>query len=258
MTGTRMSSLDLTPHAVAVPRALRIWRHGLMELRIVVRNGEQLLLALVIPLGLILAHAAVGERLGIPAEPFVASVIALGIWSTGFTSLAVLTGFERRYGVLERLVGTPLRQVDLLLGKAVGVALIAAGQAAVLAAAGLAVGWRPRPYLAQTAVVAGVAPLALLAFAALALALAGTASAELTLGLSNLIYLLAAAAGVMLPLASYPSWAQPWLAALPTTALAESLRNWAVGVVDPRPLVVAAVWAGLSIAVARKVFRWTS
>lgn len=252
-----MSSLDLTPAAVAVPRRLRVWRHALMELRVLVRNGEQLLLALAIPLGLILGHAAVGPELGISTEPFVASVIALGVWSTGFTSLAILTGFERRYGVLERLVGTPLRRVDLLLGKALGMALVAIAQATVLSVAGLVVGWRPHPTPVQTAVLAAVVPLALLAFSALGLALAGAASAELTLGLSNLIYLLGAAGGVLLPVASYPAWAQPWLSALPTSALAESLRLWATGGVDPWPLLVVAVWAAGGLALARKVFRWT-
>ena len=113
-----MSGLDLTPAAVPAPRAVRIRRHALIETRLVVRNGEQLLLALVIPLGLIIANAAVGARIGIAREPFIASVIALGLWSSGFTSPAITTAFERRYGVLERLVATPLRRADLLLGKA--------------------------------------------------------------------------------------------------------------------------------------------
>ena len=252
-----MSGLDLVPAAVAVPRRLRVWRHALMELRVLVRNGEQLLLALAIPLGLIIGHAAVGQGLGIAAEPFIASVIALGVWSTGFTSLAILTGFERRYGVLERLVGTPLRRVDLLLGKALGMGLVAVAQATVLSLAGVAAGWRPRPAPAQTLVMVVVVPLALLAFSALGLAQAGAASAQLTLGLSNLVYLLGAAGGVLLPVASYPDWAQPWLAALPTSALAETLRHWATGSVDPWPLLVVALWAVGGFALARKVFRWT-
>ncbi len=257
MNAPRASALDLTPAAVAVPRGLRVWRHALMELRLLARNGEQLLLALAIPLGLIVAHAAVGPGLGIATEPFVASVIALGVWSTGFTSLAILTGFERRYGVLERLVGSPLRRVDLLLGKALGIGLVAVAQAAVLTLAGLAAGWRPRPDPAQTLIVAVVVPVALLAFSALGLALAGSASAELTLGLSNLVYLLGAAGGLLLPVAAFPGWAQPWLAGLPTAALAESLRHWATGGVDPWPALVVSLWAVGALVLARKVFRWT-
>ncbi len=138
-----MSGLDLAPAAAPAPRAARITRHALIETRLIVRNGEQLLLALAIPLGLIVANAAVGARIGIAREPFIASVIALGLWSTGFTSVAITTAFERRYGVLERLVSTPLRRADLLLGKAGMVAIVALGQALVLAVAGLLAGWSP-------------------------------------------------------------------------------------------------------------------
>jgi ABC-2 type transport system permease protein len=233
-----------------------------METRLIVRNGEQLLLALVIPLGLIVANAAVGARLGIAREPFIASVIALGLWSSGFTSPAITTAFERRYGVLERLVATPLRRSDLLLGKATMVGLVAVGQAIVLAVAGLLAGWAPRPGIGSTLVLAATVPLGLVAFAALALILAGTATAELTLGLANLIYLLGAAAGVLVPLAAFPSWSQPILALLPTTAVAEALRAWsgdaAAGPFPGWTIVVTLVWAVLAVMIARKVFRWTS
>jgi ABC-2 type transport system permease protein len=242
----------------AAPRARRVWSHARIEASIVVRNGEQLLLALAVPLALIVGHAVVGERVGIPREPFIASVIALGLWSTGFTSLAILTGYERRYGVLERLVATPLRRLDLLLGKAIAMGLTALAQAAVLAGVGLAVGWRPAPAPAQTLVLLLVVPLSLLTFSGLALALAGTATAELTLGLSNLVYLLGAAGGVLVPLAGYPPWAASLLAWLPTGALGETLRTWSTGGVDPFPVAVAALWAVLSLTLARKVFRWTS
>lgn len=257
-----MTGLDLTPAATPAPRATRIRRHALMETRLILRNGEQLLLALVIPLGLIAANAAVGARLGIAKEPFIASVIALGLWSSGFTSPAITTAFERRYGVLERLVATPLRRSDLLLGKAAMVALIAAGQAMVLATAGLLAGWTPRPDVGSTLVLLLTVPLALLTFAALALILAGTATAELTLGLANLVYLVGAAGGILVPLAAFPAWSQPILALLPTTALAESLRSWSgAASAGPFPgwtIGVTLVWAVLAVVIARKVFRWTS
>lgn len=253
-----MSLLDLTPAGRAAPEWHRIIRHGWMELRLTVRNGEQLLLALVIPIGLLLANAAVGDRLGLPDGAFPASVIALGLWSTGFTSLAIMTGFERRYGVLERLAATPLRRGDLLAGKALSVSLVAAGQGIVVALVALATGWAPRPTPLQTLVVAVAIPLGLLSFASLALVLAGRASAELTLALSNLIYLAGAAGGVLVPLALYPVWLQPVLGLLPTTAFAEILRAWAAGRTDAVGLPILLCWAVAGLVLARKVFRWTS
>jgi ABC-2 type transport system permease protein len=257
-----MSGLDLTPAAAAAPRAARIGRHAVIETRLIVRNGEQLLLALVIPLGLIIANAAVGARIGIAREPFIASVIALGLWSTGFTSVAITTAFERRYGVLERLVSTPLRRADLLLGKAAMVAIVALGQAMVLAVAGLLAGWSPRPSPGSTLVGVVTVTLGLVTFTGLALILAGTASAELTLGLANLVYLLAAAVGLLVPLAAFPAWSQPLIALLPTTAVAEALRAWsgeaAAGPFPGWTIVVTLVWALIAVVIARKVFRWTS
>ena len=257
-----MSGLDLTPAAAPAPRASRVRRHALIETRLVVRNGEQLLLALVIPLGLIFANAAVGARLGIAREPFIASVIALGLWSTGFTSVAITTAFERRYGVLERLVATPLRRADLLLGKAAMVATVALGQAVLLAVAGLLAGWSPRAGLASTLIAVATVGFGLVAFTGLALILAGTASAELTLGLANLVYLLGAVGGLLVPLAAFPAWSQPVIALLPTTALAEALRTWsgeaAAGFFPGWTIAVTLAWAVLVVVLARKVFRWTS
>ncbi len=252
------AALDLRPSPSAAPRPRRILSHASMETRLVLRNGEQLLLALVIPLGLIIGQAVAGGRFGIAREPFVAAVIALGLWSSGFTSPAITTAFERRYGVLERLVATPLRRSDLLLGKASMIAALALGQAAVLTVAGLLLGWRPHPEPLQGLITAVAVVLALATFAGLALSLAGRASAELTLGLANLVYLVGAAAGLLVPLAAFPVWAQPVLRLLPTTALGETMRTWATGGIDPLPLLVLAVWAAAALGLARKVFRWTS
>ncbi|MEN0071130.1 MAG: ABC transporter permease, partial [Propionicimonas sp.] len=135
---------------------------------------------------------------------------------------------------------------------------LALGQSAALVAVGFAVGWSPHPSVAQTLVVVVAVPLGLLAFAGLALVLAGLASAELTLALANLVYLAGAALGIVVPPDAYPGWAEPVLRLLPTTALAESLRTWAGGGTDALPLVVLSCWVIAGLALARKVFRWTS
>ena len=54
--GIDMTTLDLRPAPQAAPAAARVRNHALTEVRLVMRNGEQLLLALVIPIGLSLIH----------------------------------------------------------------------------------------------------------------------------------------------------------------------------------------------------------
>src|SRR5205807_2709724 len=77
-------------------------------------NGEQLLLILIIPVLLLAAFSLeslvnVGFNTRWARVDFlVPGIIALAIMSTAFTSQAIATGFERRYGVLKRLGATPL------------------------------------------------------------------------------------------------------------------------------------------------------
>lgn len=251
--------LDLSPAPAPARRARRIATHARTEASLTVRNGEQLLLALVIPIALLVAGRLFGDRVGLDARAVPASVLALALWSTSFTSLAITTGFERRHGVLERLVATPLTRGDLVAGKALATASVAAGQALVLAGVAFALGWRPTPQPAQALVALTASVLALVTFASWALALAGRLRAEATLALANLVYLVVAAAGALVvPVALHPAWAQQVLPWTPSAALGETLRLTATGGLDPAPLLVLAAWAVASLLVARKAFRWTS
>lgn len=252
-------SLDLSPAPGAAPRARRIASHARTEATLLLRNGEQLLLALVIPVGLLVAGLLLGGRVGLDPVTFPASVLALALWSTSFTSLAITTGFERRYGVLERLAATPLTRGDLIAGKAVATASIALGQVVLLTVVALVLGWRPAPTAAGTAVALASAALAVVGFAGWALALAGRLRSEVVLGLANLIYLLVAAGGALvLPIAACPDAVGPALRLLPSGALGEALRAWASGTVVWWPLPVLAAWCAVSLFVARKAFQWTS
>ena len=92
-----------------------------MELRLLSRNGEQLLLTLIIPLLLLImgtrSDAVVDLGPGRSIDIITPGVLALAVLSTSFTSLAIATGFERRYSVLKRLGAAPLPRWGLLAGK---------------------------------------------------------------------------------------------------------------------------------------------
>ena len=253
-----MTVLDLRPAPGAAPPARRVLAHARTEALQLVRNGEQLLLALVIPIGILLLGRFVGGPLG-GLDTLAPSVLALAVWSSAFTSLSIATGFERRYGVLERLAATPLGRAGLLSGKALATGAVLGGQIVILATVAVLLGWRPAPTAATVGLALAAAVLAASAYAGLALALAGRLRAEVTLAVANLVYVVLLAGGALvLPLEVYPAAVRPLIMGLPTAALGEGLRAYAVG--DPilwPPLVLAA-WAAVAAIVARRVFRWTA
>ena len=179
--------------------------------------------------------------------------------STAFTSQAIATGFERRYGVLKRLGATPLSRGGLIAAKTATVIGVELLQGVLILAVGLAIGWRPDA--SPAAIVS--APLLILlgtaAFSGLALLMAGTLRAEATLAAANLVYiLLLGVGGVVFPLTKFPASARPVLELLPTGALSTGLRSvLQYGV--PFPVgntVTLAVWAVVAIALAARTFRW--
>jgi ABC-2 type transport system permease protein len=253
-----VTTLDISPAPAPAPPAKRIIRHGLTEVRLLIRNGEQLLLALVIPLAILVAGRFASDSIG-SLDVLGPSVLALAVWSSAFTSVAISTAFERRYGVLERLATTPLGKPGLLTGKALAVILILAGQLVILAGAALGLGWRPAftPRSALLAVVLVI--LAAATFVCLGLLLAGRLRAESTLGLANLIYVILLIGGALIiPLERYPMPLQPMIEILPTAALGEGLRAAANGQPLGWPVVVLLAWLAAGGLAAWKGFRWTS
>ena len=253
-----MTTLDLSPAPAPAPPLKRIIRHGLIEARLLIRNGEQLLLALVIPLAILVAGRFAAASIG-SLEVLGPSVLALAVWSSAFTSVAISTAFERRYGVLERLATTPLGKPGLLAGKALAVTLIMFGQLVILTGAAVALGWRPEftPPSGQLAVLLVI--LASATFVCLALLLAGRLRAESTLALANLIYVILLICGALIiPLDRYPSMLQPLIQVLPTAALGEGLRAAASGQLLGWPVAVLLAWLVAAGLAAWKGFRWTS
>ena len=177
------------PATGGAPLARMVLAQARMETRLMLRNGEQLLLAVVIPVIVLVGGVAASGRIGIDLDGHRAvdvltpGVLALAVMSTAFTSVAIATGFERRYGVIKLLGSSPLPRSGLLLGKVGALLAVVALQLVVLAAVGLALGWEPTSVRPPTSVVALVLSVALgtAAFAALGLFVAGALRAEATL-----------------------------------------------------------------------------
>jgi ABC-2 type transport system permease protein len=189
-----------------------------------------------------------------PVDVFTPGVLALAVMSTSFTSLAISTGFERRYGVIKRLGSSPLPRSGLLLGKVLALLLVEAMQIAVLVVVAAILGWQPENGVvgAVLAVVLGTA-----AFASLGLFLAGVLRAEATLAAANLVYLLLLAGGaVVLPSSSYGAFGHV-TAWLPSGALGDAMRTACLhGHVAWRDLGVLVLWAATGSVLTARTFRW--
>ncbi|MDI3421400.1 ABC transporter permease [Streptomyces luteolus] len=254
-----MSAGTYTPKPGAAPVGRMIAAQAALETKMLLRNGEQLLLTVVIPSLLLVLFSTVdivdtgsGEAVDFLAP----GVLALAVMSTAFTGQAIATGFERRYGVLKRLGASPLPRWALMTAKTLSVLVTEVLQIALLTAIALALGWSPHgdPLSVALLLVLGTA-----AFSGLGLLMAGTLKAEATLAAANLVFLLLlVGGGVVVPLDKFPDAAQSVLGLLPISALSDGLRDvLRDGASMPWGAAgVLAVWAVLGLGAAARFFRW--
>lgn len=257
------SSLDLRPAPGAAPVAGRLWAQAGHELRVTLRNGEQLLLTVVIPTVLLVLFAT-APILHLPkprVDFLVPGVLALAVLSTAFTGQAISVGFERRYGVLRRLSTTPLSRGALLGAKTMAVLGTELLQVALLCLVGVGLGWSPAGGVVTAASTLGLLLLGTAVFSALGLLMAGTLRAEATLAGANLIYLvLLVLGGVAFPLSVFGATGRDILQLLPISALSQGLRNALfVGHGHTAPLhdwITLLVWGAVGGVLAARFFRW--
>ena len=248
-----------TPKPGAAPLPRMIAAQAALETKMLLRNGEQLLLTVVIPTLLLVLFSAVdivdtGD--GKAVDFLAPGILALAVMSTAFTGQAIATGFERRYGVLKRLGASPLPRWGLMAAKTLSVLVTEVLQIVLLTVIAFALGWSPHgnPFAVLLLLVLGTA-----AFSGLGLLMAGTLKAEATLAAANLVYLLLLVlGGVIFPLTEFPGAAASVLELLPISALSDGLRDVLQhGAGMPwGDLGILAVWAVLGLGAAAKFFRW--
>ena len=231
------------------------WR---IELRLTMRRGEGVLITMVVPIVLLVFFAAVlppqsGES---PLDFLVPGILALAVMSASMVSLGISTAFERFYGVLKRLIGSPLPRPTLLLAKTLAILTIELVQAIVVVGiAHFGFGWAPRgnvPFAILVLLVGSVG------FAGIGLLMAGTLRAEGTLAAANALYLVfLLLGGFIFPLSQLPYGMAGLAQALPAAALADATRAALSGAVSDvyRPLALLCGWTAVSSVAAALTFK---
>jgi ABC-2 type transport system permease protein len=230
------------------------------ELRVLARNGEQLLLILGIPM-LLLAFFSNVDILPTAGQSSVnfllPGIVALAIMSTAMVSLGIATGFERSYLVLKRLGATPLGVPRLVLAKALSVIVVELVQVTLLVA--LATSFGADLGALNIAKLIAVIALGTLALSGIGLSLAGRLRGEVNLAAQNALYLvLLLIGGIVFPLEEFPSWLH-WVGRIsPSGALADVMRDVFSGtsIHGASSLVVLLCWALTAQLCAFKLFRW--
>ena len=230
-----------------------------MELRLLSRRGENLFVTLVVPLVLLVFFSVVPltDRGGV--DFLLPGIVALAIVSTSLVNLGISTAFERSYGVLKRLGGSPLPRSGLIVAKIVTVVVVEIVQAVLLVGvATFGLGWSAG-LGASVGVCLAAFCLGTLTFAGLGLLLAGRLRAEATLAIANGLFLaMILLGGVILPVDHLPAALAELARILPAAALSDAFRiGLGASAGDPTgPLAVLAAWGLAMTVLAGRTFRW--
>lgn len=242
----------------------RILAYARFEATTAMRNGEQLLVAIILP-ALVLLGLGLSDVVDVDPAPgqtrldvVVPGVLGLAILSSAFTSQAIATAFDRRWGVLRQLATTPLGTRGIVVGKVLAIFGVQLVQIIVLGALALALGWRPDPAGAGWAVLVGV--LGSIAFTSLGLLIAGTLRAEAVLAVANLLWvLILVGGGLILPSRTFAPALAGITAWLPSGAMGDALRAaTTTGGLDVAAVLVLAAWAAMFVLLAARWFRPSS
>jgi ABC-type multidrug transport system permease subunit len=183
------------------------------------------------------------------------NLMGTGIWSIGFTIVD-----HRRRKLLKRLVATPMSRADYLMAfllSRLGWLILEVG---VLLAFGVLVFGVPVRGSLGTVVL--ISMLGGCAFGAVGLLVAARArTTEAASGLMNLVMMpMWVFSGVFFSASNFPDVMQPFIQALPLTAVVDALRATMLegaGLVTVAPeLGIITAWMVASFLVAMRIFRW--
>jgi ABC-2 type transport system permease protein len=247
------------------PRAAPPWQATMAmsaaELRLALRRGETLVATAVLPIVVLVFFASVGilpTAVARPVDFLLPGSIAFAIIATSLVSRGITTAYDRNYGVLKRLGGSPLSRAELIAAKMLAVLVVEIVQVGLLvAAATMLLGWTA-PAGASVGMALAALLLGTLAFAGLGLLLAGTLRAETMLAVANGLFVASLLlGGIILPIDHLPDPLPALAGALPAAALSEAFRvALGLGGDGTGALILLAGWGLGATGLAVLTFRW--
>ncbi|WP_194813940.1 ABC transporter permease [Nocardia sp. XZ_19_385] len=253
----RFAPGTFTPDPRPTTRAAMLASQTRLELVLLLRNGEQLLLTMFIPITLLvgltlLPFGSLGQD---RIDKLVPAVMMVAVMSTAFTGQAIAVGFDRRYGALKRLGATALPRWGIIAGKSAAVLIVVVLQAILLGAIGFALGWRPG--LGGLLLGAVVIALGTAVFAAMGLLLGGTLKAEIVLALANILwFVMLGIASIVFASDDLPTAVNIIARLIPSGALAVALEQALRSSIDWFGLGVLATWGLVCGFLATRFFRF--
>lgn len=230
----------------------------LFEIRSILRNGEQLMVTFLFPIGLffLLTQTTIlMPELTDRVQTFSPGIFTIAIIATSFTSQAIATAFDRRNGVLRLIGTTPVGRSGLLtakIGANLGIAIL---QSILLYAL---ISFSDRDANLNLGVLLLAIVLGTITFTALAFLIAGTIRAEAVLALANIfLILMLTTPGVLKAYESSSSLLDTPLKATPQVLLANLIRPDTLGHVNIiYPSFGLLAWAVAFSVIAARTFKW--
>ncbi|MEJ3747215.1 ABC transporter permease [Actinomycetes bacterium KLBMP 9797] len=251
-------------------------RQGVLEVKQFLRSRESVVFTMAFPVIMILLFASIFTWDITPGvsftQYFITGMIATGLMTVGFQSLAIQIPIERDRGVLKRLRGTPMPKWVYFAGKVVMVAAIAVVEVALLLAVSVAFFDLTLPGTAGRWLTLGwVTLLGLTACTLCGIAFSSLArsSRGATATATPVALVLQFISGVFFVFTDLPTWMQRVAALFPLKWMCQGLRSvflpdafatqepagsWELGKVA----LVLAAWCVIGLVLCVRTFRWST
>ena len=256
LADNRFAAGTFAPNPQPAPPARMLASQTKLELTLLLRNGEQLLITMLIPITLLigLTLLPIGDFGTDRVDTIVPAVMMVAIMSTAFTGQAIAVGFDRRYGALKRLGATPLPKWGIIAGKSAAVVIVVAMQTLLLGGIGFALGWRPS--VLGLALGAVVIALGTVTFACMGLLLGGSLRAEIVLALANILWFAMAGIGSVIFADQINDGVRIAAQIVPSGALAQALEDATAGSVNLVCVGILVAWAAVTGFIATRTFKF--
>lgn len=249
-------------------------RQGIIELKQFTRSREAVVFTMAFPVIMILIFASIFDDEIAPGvnytQYFITGMIATGLMTVGFQSLAIQIPIERDKGVLKRFRGTPMPKWVYFAGKVLMVAGIGVIEVALLLAVSIGFFDLEPPATAQKWLTfAWVSLLGLSACTLCGIAFSSVprTARSATAVVTPVALVLQFISGVFFVFTELPSWMQQVAAIFPlkwmcqglrsvflpeTFASAEPAGSWELGKVA----LILAAWCVIGLVVCVRSFSW--